>query len=38
MYIPEFWAGVGATILSEVALLTLALIVSFAKDKKNKRK
>lgn len=37
MYIPEFWAGVGATILVEVALLVIALIVSFTKDKNKRR-
>ena len=37
MYIPEFWAGVVVTIVVELTLLITAVVVSYNKDKKNKR-
>lgn len=34
MYIPEFWAGVVATLFTEIGLLIVAAIISYAKSKK----
>ena len=35
MYISEFWCGVGACILAEVAFLTLAVLICALKPNKN---
>ena len=37
MFIPEFWVGVGTTLLVEVVMLVTAAFISIAKDK-NKSK
>lgn len=39
MYIPEFWCGVSATLLVEIAIIFIsAVICAFASSKSNKGK
>lgn len=37
MYIPEFWCGVIATVLSEVGLVIVCVAISVYKDGKGKK-
>ncbi len=37
MYISDFWCGVGATIIAEIALIIVAYIVDTRKKKKGKK-
>lgn len=34
MYIPDFWCGVGATIIVEIAIIIIAYVVDTRKKKK----
>jgi hypothetical protein len=36
MYIPEFWLGIASAIGGELALLIIALIISYIKDHKKR--
>lgn len=37
MYINPFWAGVGATIVTEVVILVVAVCISIYKDNNKKK-
>lgn len=38
MYIPEFWVGVAATLLSEIGLIVVAAIASYIHSNKRNRR
>lgn len=37
MYIPEFWCGVGATIIVEIALIIAAYVIDTRRKKKGNK-